>query len=82
MAILVDAGTRVIGQGITGRQGTFHAEQSIAYGTRFVACVTPGKGWQPTSVSSRPRSGRRRGGGDGGGHRRSSTFRPLAPPTP
>ena len=44
MAILVDAGTRVIGQGITGRQGTFHAEQSIAYGTRFVACVTPGKG--------------------------------------
>ena len=44
MAILVDAGTRVIGQGITGRQGTFHAERSIAYGTRFVACVTPGKG--------------------------------------
>ena len=44
MAILVDAGTRVIGQGVTGRQGTFHAEQSIAYGTRFVACVTPGKG--------------------------------------
>ena len=44
MAILVDAGTRVIGQGVTGRQGTFHAEQSIAYGTRLVACVTPGKG--------------------------------------
>ena len=44
MAILVDAGTRVIGQGITGRQGTFHAERSIAYGTRFVGCVTPGKG--------------------------------------
>ena len=44
MAILVDAGTRVLGQGITGRQGTFHAEQSIAYGTRFVAAVTPGKG--------------------------------------
>ena len=44
MAILVDAGTRVIGQGITGRQGTFHAEQSIAYGTRIVAGVTPGKG--------------------------------------
>ena len=44
MAILVDADTRVLGQGITGRQGTFHAERSIAYGTRFVAAVTPGKG--------------------------------------
>ena len=44
MTILVDAGTRVIGQGITGSQGTFHAEQSIAYGTQLVAGVTPGKG--------------------------------------
>ena len=44
MSILVDAGTRVVCQGITGAQGTFHAEQSIAYGTRVVAGVTPGKG--------------------------------------
>ncbi len=44
MAILANAGTRVIGQGITGAQGTFHTEQSIAYGTRMVAGVTPGKG--------------------------------------
>ena len=44
MAILVDAGTRVVCQGITGAQGTFHTEQSIAYGTRVVAGVTPGKG--------------------------------------
>ncbi len=44
MAILVDADTKVICQGITGKQGTFHCEQSIAYGTRMVAGVTPGKG--------------------------------------
>ncbi|WP_025772232.1 succinate--CoA ligase subunit alpha [Thioalkalivibrio sp. HK1] len=44
MAILVDAQTRVICQGITGSQGTFHTEQSIAYGTRVVGGVTPGKG--------------------------------------
>jgi succinyl-CoA synthetase alpha subunit len=44
MAILVDAATRVICQGITGAQGTFHTEQAIAYGTRMVGGVTPGKG--------------------------------------
>ncbi|HSS64985.1 MAG TPA: succinate--CoA ligase subunit alpha [Gammaproteobacteria bacterium] len=44
MAILVDAETKVICQGITGAQGTFHCERSIAYGTRMVAGVTPGKG--------------------------------------
>ncbi|MBI1386035.1 MAG: succinate--CoA ligase subunit alpha [Rhizobiales bacterium] len=44
MAILVDAGTKVICQGITGAQGTFHTEQAIAYGTRMVGGVTPGKG--------------------------------------
>jgi len=44
MAILVNAGTKVICQGITGAQGTFHCERSIAYGTRMVAGVTPGKG--------------------------------------
>jgi succinyl-CoA synthetase alpha subunit len=44
MAILVDANTKVICQGITGAQGTFHTEQAIAYGTRMVGGVTPGKG--------------------------------------
>ncbi|HEV2301395.1 MAG TPA: succinate--CoA ligase subunit alpha [Stellaceae bacterium] len=44
MAILVDAETRVICQGFTGAQGTFHSEQAIAYGTKMVGGVTPGKG--------------------------------------
>jgi succinyl-CoA synthetase alpha subunit len=44
MAILIDENTRVICQGITGSQGTFHTEQAIAYGTRMVGGVTPGKG--------------------------------------
>ncbi|MSU89585.1 succinate--CoA ligase subunit alpha [Rhodobacteraceae bacterium 2CG4] len=44
MAVLVDENTRVICQGLTGSQGTFHSEQAIAYGTRMVGGVTPGKG--------------------------------------
>ena len=44
MAILVDASTRVITQGFTGAQGSFHSEQAIAYGTQVVGGVTPGKG--------------------------------------
>ncbi|MET0841096.1 MAG: succinate--CoA ligase subunit alpha [Methyloceanibacter sp.] len=44
MSVLVDKSTRVICQGFTGAQGTFHSEQAIAYGTRMVGGVTPGKG--------------------------------------
>jgi len=44
MAVLVNENTRVICQGITGSQGTFHTEQAIAYGTKMVGGVTPGKG--------------------------------------
>ena len=46
MSILVDKNTKVMCQGFTGSQGTFHSEQSIAYGTNFVGGVTPGKGGQ------------------------------------
>ena len=46
MSILVDRNTKVICQGVTGAQGTFHTEQAIAYGTRMVGGVTPGKGGQ------------------------------------
>jgi succinyl-CoA synthetase alpha subunit len=44
MAILIDANTRVMTQGFTGAQGTFHASQGIAYGSKYVGGVTPGKG--------------------------------------
>ena len=44
MSILIGKETRVICQGVTGAQGTFHTEQAIAYGTRMVGGVTPGKG--------------------------------------
>src|SRR5579871_3739640 len=44
MAILVDKKTRLIVQGLTGREGTFHAKASAAYGTQVVGGVTPGKG--------------------------------------
>ncbi len=46
MAVLVDENTKVICQGLTGSQGTFHSEQAIAYGTKMVGGVTPGKGGQ------------------------------------
>ena len=44
MSILVNRNTRVICQGFTGRQGTFHSEQALAYGTQMVGGVTPGRG--------------------------------------
>ena len=59
MAILVDENTKVICQGLTGSQGTFHSEQAIAYGTRMVGGVTPGKGggapYRPADLRHRRR---------------------------
>ena len=44
MSIIVDSETKVICQGFTGAQGTFHSEQAIAYGTKMLGGVSPGKG--------------------------------------
>ena len=46
MSIFVDKETRLLVQGITGREGMFHSRQCVAYGTQVVAGVTPGKGGQ------------------------------------
>ena len=50
MSIFVDKNTRVLVQGITGREGMFHTRQCVEYGTRVVAGVTPGKGGQKMDV--------------------------------
>jgi succinyl-CoA synthetase alpha subunit len=54
MAILVNQNTRLLVQGITGREGGFHAQQAIAYGTKVVAGVTPGKGGTKVLTDSGP----------------------------
>jgi len=46
MSVLVDKNSKVVVQGFTGTEGTFHAEQMIAYGTNVIGGVTPGKGGQ------------------------------------
>jgi len=63
MSILVDANTKVITQGFTGKNGTFHSEQAMAYGTKLVGGVSPGKGGSihlglPVSTQS-PKRGRK-----------------------
>ena len=46
MSILVDENSRIVVQGMTGREGTFHTQQMLAYGTKVVGGVSPGKGGQ------------------------------------
>lgn len=62
MSILIDKNTKVICQGFTGGQGTFHSEQALAYGTQLVGGVSPNKRWHNpfrlTGFQHRTRSGR------------------------
>ena len=57
MSVLVDKHTRVICQGFTGSQGTFHSEQAIAYGTQMVGGVTPGKGGAEDKIEAMKSAG-------------------------
>ena len=64
MSILIDKNTKVICQGFTGKNGTFHSEAAIAYGTKMVGGTSPGKGGieasQSAGVRHRRRSARKR----------------------
>ena len=53
MSIIVDENSRILVQGITGKEGSFHAGQMMEYGTRVVAGVTPGKGGTTFLIPSR-----------------------------
>ena len=78
MSILVDKNTKVICQGFTGNQGTFHSEQAIAYGTKMVGGTTPGKGGTThlgLPVFDTVREAKEKVGADAIGHLCAAAFR-------